>query len=564
MTSHNTLSSNSAIPQSAKHRLYHVAVGWGLVALFEATAYTLLAISIVEQASPLNTIMAAALTVIVTVLVTRSGFLSGAKLAGDLYSAVGHSLSKAKLAWFDDQHRTQLTQLAERGIPGFMAIPAHQLQTFLHAPLLPIFLVVGIGVVGGGEIALLSAVLLVVALLVQYKAQNYLSRSDRDRHDADVQATKSTLELIDHLELLRSIAGPERALERIDQSWHEQEKVYSTINCTASVATLVSALATILPLAGIATYLVLAQVTQPLLILALLILITRAAAPLGELALAGFAINDVKSSIRSYAQLTNVPVLPEPNSQYATSPKNHKFELNLVSHLDLFEDASVEIEQGETVVINGVSGSGKSTLLGLFLRFDDPNQGLISLGGVDLKNIPYNVLAQHIAYVAQDPIIYTGTMAENIRLGNPNASDREVESYARHAQLGELIDSSTGGIHQTVGQRGSGLSGGERQRVAIARALIKKAPILVFDEATSALDEATEKSIAQHIKTLNSTAIIVTHRDQNIWSPTLELTIEDGRVKVKENCATSLKSKAKTILGCSLSLGHAQYTTQQH
>ncbi|MCV5263931.1 hypothetical protein OFC55_40345, partial [Escherichia coli] len=81
-------------------------------------------------------------------------------------------------------------------------------------------LIIGIGVVGGGEIALLSAVLLLVALLVQYKAQRYLSRSDSDRHDAELQATKSTLELIDHLELLRSTAGPERSIERIEQSWH--------------------------------------------------------------------------------------------------------------------------------------------------------------------------------------------------------------------------------------------------------------------------------------------------------------------------------------------------------
>ncbi|WP_249121560.1 ATP-binding cassette domain-containing protein, partial [Vibrio parahaemolyticus] len=147
--------------------------------------------------------------------------------------------------------------------------------------------------------------------------------------------------------------------------------------------------------------------------------------------------------------------------------------------------------------------------------------------------------------VAQEPVIFTGTLADNIRLGNPNASDYEVESFARHAQLDKLIDSSPKGIHQTVGQRGSGLSGGERQRVAIARALIKKAPILIFDEATAALDEATEKSIAQHIQTLNSTVIIVTHRDQNIWSPTLELTIEGRRVIVAQYNSTSLKSRDK-------------------
>ena len=532
MTYQNTPSSKSNIPASAKYRLYRVGSGWVLVAALEALTYTVLALSLVKQAPPLGVISAAIVAILVTVLVTRSGFLSGAQLAGDLYSAVGQSLSKAKLSWFSDQHRTQLTQLAERGIPGFMSIPAHQLQTFLHTPLVPLFLIAGIGIVGGADVALISAVSLIGAFLLQYKAQNHLSNSDSERHNADVQATKSTLELIDHLDLLRSSAGPERAIERIEQSWCTQEKVHSRINLTASMATLTSALATVFPLACVTIYLVTEGITQPLLILGLLILITRAAAPLGELALAGFAINDVKSSIRDYNQLTNVPTLPEPKPENAISPNSYNFELNHVGYLDLFKDANVEIEQGEKVVINGVSGSGKSTLLGLFLRFDDPNQGHISLGGINLQNIPYDILIQHIAYVAQDPIIFTGTLAENIRLGNPEASNAEVELFARQAQLSELIDLSGDGINQSVGQKGSRLSGGERQRVAIARALIKKAPILILDEATSALDEVTEQKIAQQTQALGSTVIVVTHRDKKVWHPTLELTIDKQRVNV--------------------------------
>ncbi|MBF4247459.1 ABC transporter ATP-binding protein, partial [Vibrio anguillarum] len=286
MTYQNTPSSKSNIPASAKYRLYRVGAGWALVAALEALTYTVLALSLVKQAPPLGVISAAIVAILVTVLVTRAGFISGAQLAGDLYSAVGQSLSKAKLSWFNDQHRTQLTQLAERGIPGFMSIPAHQLQTFLHTPLVPLFLIAGIGIVGGADVALISAVSLIGALLLQYKAQNHLSNSDSERHNADVQATKSTLELIDHLDLLRSTAGPERAIERIDQSWCTQEKVHSRINLTASMATLTSALATVFPLACVTIYLVVEGVTQPLLILGLLILITRAAAPLGELALA--------------------------------------------------------------------------------------------------------------------------------------------------------------------------------------------------------------------------------------------------------------------------------------
>ena len=123
-------------------------------------------------------------------------------------------------------------------------------------------------------------------------------------------------------------------------------------------------------------------------------------------------------------------------------------------------------------------------------------------------------------------------MAENIRLGNPEASSAEVELFARQAQLSKLIDLSGDGINQSVGQKGSRLSGGERQRVAIARALIKKAPILILDEATSALDEVTEQKIAQQTQALGSTVIVVTHRDKKVWHPTLELTIDKQRVNV--------------------------------
>ncbi|MCG7488012.1 ABC transporter ATP-binding protein/permease [Vibrio sp. Of14-4] len=540
-------SSNQALPKSAKQRLYRVGAGWTLVAAFEAIAYVILALAIVKQESPMSVIIAAGIAVAVTIFVTRSGFLSGARLAGDLYSALGQSLSSAKLAWFNEKHRTQVTQLAERGIPGFMAIPAHQLQTFLHAPLLPIFLVIGIGIVGGLNLAIFSAVLLSMSLWIQYKAQQRLSSSDSDRHKADDQATQSTLELIDHLDLLRSTAGPAGSLERIELNWTAQEKVYSKINRAASMATLVSTFATILPLAGVTTYLVYTSTTQPLLILALLILITRSSAPLSELALSGFAINDVKASIKNYHQLTQVPVLSEPHKDVAKEPKHNNLNVNNVSYLDILKSVSAKINAGETVVINGPSGGGKSTLLGLLMRFDDPSRGTVSIGDIDMKTIKYKNLTQHIAYVAQDPIVFTGTLAENIRLGNPNASDQEVESFAKLAQLEDVIGRSEQGIHQTVGQRGTALSGGERQRVAIARALIKQAPVVIFDEATSALDQDTERQIAKHIKSLNSTVIVVTHREAAIWHPSIELTVKNQRVITKQHRTESQYSETSAV-----------------
>lgn len=530
MTTNNTNSASKPLPEQVKRRLYLVGTGWVLVAVLEAAAYIVLALAIVEQQTPMYVLAASGAAILATVIVTRSGFLSGAKLTGDLYSALGNALSQAKLSWFTDHHRTQTTHLAERGIPGFMSIPAHQLQTFLHAPLLPLFLVGGIGLVGGVTIATLSAVLLAGALFIQYKAQLALSHTDSERHSADVNTTKYTLELIDHLDLLRATAGPKRAVERIETSWTKQEKIHKSINRSASKTTFLSTIATIIPLAGMASYLVVSGTTEPLLILSLLILITRAAAPLGELAFAGFAINDVRVAIKDYMQLTTVPSLPEPKPENAQQPNHHQLQLHNVGFSDIFIGANADIIEGAKVVINGPSGGGKSTLLGLLMRFDDPTQGRIILGGVDIKQIRYDVLTQYFSYVAQDPIVFTGTLADNIRLGKPDASDEEIELCARDAQLSEVIDRSEFGIHQLVGQKGEALSGGEGQRLAIARALIKQAPILIFDEATSALDDATERLIAEHIHSLKTTVIVVTHREPSIWQPTMEFNIQNQTV----------------------------------
>lgn len=175
--------------------------------------------------------------------------------------------------------------------------------------------------------------------------------------------------------------------------------------------------------------------------------------------------------------------------------------------------------------VTGVSGSGKSTLLELLMRFDDPEHGHILLGGVKISDMAYEDLAAHIAYVPQDPIVFTGTLAENIRIGNPQASDVEIDSIARKMRLESVIDRTPEGIHQSVGQQGAALSGGERQRVALARALLKKAPILVLDEATSALDEQIEKVIADSIRALSATVVFVTHRDATIWQPTQSIAL---------------------------------------
>jgi ABC-type bacteriocin/lantibiotic exporter with double-glycine peptidase domain len=144
-------------------------------------------------------------------------------------------------------------------------------------------------------------------------------------------------------------------------------------------------------------------------------------------------------------------------------------------------------------------------------------RGEIRLGNIQLDALSWSQLRQMMAYVPQQPVIFTGTIASNMRCAAANASDELVAAVARLALLGPLLDRSTGGIYQSVGLDGAALSGGEAQRLSIARALLQATPILLLDEATSALDEESERQLVQNLRQLPVTLVLVTHRQTEIW-----------------------------------------------
>ncbi|NVK75449.1 MAG: ABC transporter ATP-binding protein [Oceanospirillaceae bacterium] len=516
----------SALPATARQRLMNVSLGWILVAGLEAFAYTMIALGIVNNWSTQWILTSAGAAILVTVFVNRSGYLTGVRLAGDLYAALGHALARTKLSWFTNDHRSKIASMAGQGIPGFMSIPAHQLQSFLHAPCLPLCLVFGIGAVAGLNIALIACVLLTLSLVVQFLSQRALKRADAQRSSAQSNTSAATLEFVDHLELLRTAAGPVRAIDRLEQRWQKQERALTKTNLASASAIFISTLASVLPMVGIAVFMMLSgnDHSSPTL-LAVLVLMGRASAPLGELATAGLGVNDLKASLRNFQQTTEAPQLAEPNTPKA-APTTFDICIDQVSQSPVLENINAIIPTGSRVNISGPSGSGKSTLLELLMRFDDPDEGTISVGNIKLKEMSYEELAHLIAYVPQDPIVFTGSLADNIRIGKPKANDQEIERAARLASLDSIIDRSPEGIHQSVGQQGNALSGGERQRVTIARALIKQAPILILDEATSALDEKTEHDIVAALDSIDATIIFVTHRDATSWHPsqTIDLT----------------------------------------
>jgi glucan exporter ATP-binding protein len=193
---------------------------------------------------------------------------------------------------------------------------------------------------------------------------------------------------------------------------------------------------------------------------------------------------------------------------------------------------SFEARPGETIALVGPTGAGKTTTLALLQRMRQPDRGRILVDGHDIAGVTVNSLRSAIAVVFQDAGLFNRSIAENIRVGKPDASDQEVERAARLAEAHEFIMRKPGGYEFVIGERGQSLSGGERQRLAIARAILKDAPILILDEATSALDAETEAKIKRALDTLRQgrTTFIIAHRLSTVADADRILVMDAGRI----------------------------------
>lgn len=186
----------------------------------------------------------------------------------------------------------------------------------------------------------------------------------------------------------------------------------------------------------------------------------------------------------------------------------------------------------ETVALVGRSGAGKSTTVNLLLRFRDVTSGAIRIGGCDIRDMPVSTLRRLIAYVPQDIHLFNETVADNIRLGRPDAPMAKVEEAARLAQADAFIEALPQGYGTVCGEAGARFSGGQRQRIAIARALLTEAPILVLDEASSSLDTENERAFRKALASVSGerTIILIAHRPSTIRSADRILVLENGRI----------------------------------
>jgi subfamily B ATP-binding cassette protein MsbA len=208
----------------------------------------------------------------------------------------------------------------------------------------------------------------------------------------------------------------------------------------------------------------------------------------------------------------------------------------------ILHNINLTVKKGKLVALVGSSGAGKSTLADLVPRFHDVSEGQLLIDGINIKNYSLHSLRKQISIVTQEPILFNDTIAANIALGKPEATEDEIIAAAKIANAYDFIIKKEGGFNSTIGDRGSKLSGGERQRLTIARAVLKNPPILILDEATSALDTESEKLVQDAINNMmqNRTSIVIAHRLSTIRHADEIIVMQKGKIVERGNHETLL------------------------
>ena len=251
-------------------------------------------------------------------------------------------------------------------------------------------------------------------------------------------------------------------------------------------------------------------------------------------------MRQVKFTVENLDEFLEMPELPEPATRADIrhtdiTLKNVRFSYTGNENDEVLHGINLNLPEGSFTALVGPSGGGKSTVAKLIARFWDVTSGEITVGGVNVKDIPLSQLSEYISFVTQDNFLFRCSLLENIRLGNPNATDEEVKAAAKAAQCEDFIRKLPQGYDTPAGEAGKRLSGGEKQRIAIARMMLKNAPIVILDEATAFTDPENEEKIQRSIAALTKgkTLLVIAHCLSTIKNADNIVVLKNGQIEAE-------------------------------
>lgn len=457
---------------------------------------------------------------------------------------LGDHVARLPVGWFSAQNTARLSHLASQGMMELAQLPAHVFTPLITGVVTPVVIVAALFNLHWqmGLIALLALPLLLgIFALTAHLGQ----RADQRFQHSAAQTSQRMVEFAQAQSVLRAFNGEDGGTQFLEQAIGRQQQSAKRLIHVSAMSVVFNAWAV---QAGFAVLLVAATLwlgdqlsaslapSSVIAVIVSLLLVSRFIDPLLEVAGYSEVLRGARGQLDAVREIFEVDPLPEPQAPQA--PVDGSVVLENVSfcyaedQADVLRDVSLRIEPGSMTALVGASGSGKTTLVRLIARFFDVTQGRVMVGGVDVRQMSSGQLAGQISQIFQDAYLFQGSIADNIRIGKPDATDAQVMQAATQAGVLEIIERLPQGLDTPVGEGGARLSGGERQRISIARALIKEAPILLVDEATAALDAENQAAIAQALARLRGTRtlIVIAHQLSTVVMADQILVLDHGQI----------------------------------